>query len=300
MGMTKIKGLRMAALALLVLALLLAFHWAHALQSARTFTAPSAGMHDRAVPAAFRWPGIESGRWKLFRSGAPVAPQSTTGSLASRYRLAGVFVMLSGSERSGGENRCAILDDLQTKQQILATEDEQIGPIRVVRVENDHVVLSSGAGEENIYLAAGTIGGSEKRAAVGNLNKPAILESNRFGNRIGETRWEYRREAVLEYYQEMMDDPERLAALFMAMEPDRDEAGKVAGYRVNMDVGEKEFYTQMGFQQGDVVRKVNSMRMTSQRRAEYFIGEFVQSRLGAVVIDIEREGQPQKLVYLVK
>ena len=97
-----------------------------------------------------------------------------------------------------------------------------------------------------------------------------------------------------------MDDPERLAALFMAMEPDRDAAGKVAGYRVNMDVGEKEFYTQMGFQQGDVVRKVNSMRMTSQRRAEYFIGEFVQNRLGAVVIDIERNGTPKKLVYLVK
>ncbi len=56
----------------------------------------------------------------------------------------------------------------------------------------------------------------------------------------------------------------------------------------------------MGLRDGDVVRKVNSMRMTSQRRAEYFIGEFVQDRLGAVVIDVERDGQPQKLVYLVK
>ncbi|MDD2520689.1 MAG: hypothetical protein PHR34_07020, partial [Kiritimatiellae bacterium] len=60
------------------------------------------------------------------------------------------------------------------------------------------------------------------------------------------------------------------------------------------------FYSQVGFQHGDVVRKVNSMRMTSQRRAEYFIGEFVQDRLGAVVIDVERDGQPLKLVYLVK
>jgi len=42
------------------------------------------------------------------------------------------------------------------------------------------------------------------------------------------------------------------------------------------------------------------MRMTSQRRAEYFIGEFVQGRLGAVVLDIERNGQPTKLVYLIK
>jgi len=298
--MTKIKGLRTAALALLVLALLLALHLVHALRSARTLTEPSGGRHTVAVPTAFSWPAIESSRWNLFRSGAPVAPPPSTGSLSSRYRLAGVFVMLSSSGRVGGENRCAILDDLQSKQQILATEEEQIGPVRVVRVENDHVVLSGGSGEETIYLAAGTIGDSGKRPVASALNKPPILESNRFGNRIGETRWEFSRAAVLEYYQEMMDDPERLVSLFMAMEPDRNEAGKVAGYRVNMDVGEKEFYTQMGFQQGDVVRKVNSMRMTSQRRAEYFIGEFVQSRLGAVVIDIEREGQSKKLIYLIK
>ncbi len=67
-----------------------------------------------------------------------------------------------------------------------------------------------------------------------------------------------------------------------------------------MDVGEKDFYSEVGFQDGDIVRKVNSMRMTSQRRAEYFIGEFVQDRLGAVVIDIERNGEPKKLVYLVQ
>jgi len=290
----------MAALALLVLALLLALHLVWTLRSARTFTAPSGGMHGVAAPSEFRWPGIESGRWKLFRSGAPVAPKAAMGSLASRYRLAGVFVMLSGSGRIGGENRCAILDDMQTKTQLLATENEQVAGIRVVQVESDYVVLSNSSGQEKIFLAAGTIGGSGQVAAITDLNTPTILESNRFGNRIGETRWEFSRAAVLDYYQEMMDDPERLVALFMAMEPDRDEAGKVAGYRVNMDVGEREFYTQMGFQNGDVVRKVNSMRMTSQRRAEYFIGEFVQSRLGAVVIDIERNGQSKKLVYLIK
>ena len=149
---------------------------------------------------------------------------------------------------------------------------------------------------------AGTLPGRGKDGAAGApAEKPAqILETNRFGNRVGETRWEINKQAVLDYYQEMMDNPERLAGLFMAMEPDRDEAGKVAGYRLNVDAGEKDFYTQVGLQHGDVVRKVNSMRMTSQRRAEYFIGEFVQNRLGAVVIDVERNGEPKKLVYLVK
>ncbi len=137
-------------------------------------------------------------------------------------------------------------------------------------------------------------------AVVPAAEAPKILDSNRFGNRVGDTRWEFNRQAILDYYQEVMDNPERLASLFLAMEADRDTEGKVAGYKLNLDVGEKDFYTQVGLQQGDVVRKVNSMRMTSQRRAEYFIGEFVQNRLGAVVIDVERNGEAKKLIYLIK
>ncbi len=68
-----------------------------------------------------------------------------------------VFLMLSGAGRTDGEERCAILDDLQNKEQILASENEQFGAVRVVRVEPDRVVLSGASGEETIFLAAGTL-----------------------------------------------------------------------------------------------------------------------------------------------
>ena len=42
------------------------------------------------------------------------------------------------------------------------------------------------------------------------------------------------------------------------------------------------------------------MKMTKQERAEYFIREFVQDRLNAVVLDIERNGNPQKLIYYLR
>jgi hypothetical protein len=45
---------------------------------------------------------------------------------------------------------------------------------------------------------------------------------------------------------------------------------------------------------------VNSMHMTSQSRAEFFLGEFVKERLNAVVLDIERDGNPQKIIYLIR
>ena len=300
MSMTKTKGLRITALVLLALAALLALRLLLGLRGAGAGDGAAAG-ESVAAPEMFRWPVLDSEVWKLFRSGTQSAPQSVAGSLSARYRLAGVFLVLSDTGRSGAEQRCAILDDLQTQQQILATEEEQLDQVRVVLVENDHVVLSDGVNEETIYLAAGTLPGHENaNAAAPAEEAPKILETNRFGNRIGDTRWEFNRQALLDYYQEVMDNPERLASLFLAMEADRDTEGKVAGYKLNVDVGEKDFYTQIGLQQGDVVRKVNSMRMTSQRRAEYFIGEFVQNRLGAVVFDIERNGEPKKLVYLIK
>jgi type II secretory pathway component PulC len=300
--MMKTKGWKLAAWVLWALAALLALHLLFALcHRGGGRCAPASGP-GAEMPEPFRWPALDSGWWQLFRSGAPLAPPSAAGALSARYRLAGVFLLLSETGRSEAEHRCAILDDLQSKKQYLATEEEWLDQVRVVRVESDHVVLSDGSHEETIVLAAGTLPGHGPPGAppppAGEETK--ILETNRFGNRIGETRWEFSRQAILDYYQEMMDNPERLAALFMAMEPDRDEEGKVAGYKLNLDVGEKEFYTQVGLQHGDVVRKVNSMRMTSQRRAEYFIGEFVQNRLGAVVFDIERNGEPQKLVYLIK
>jgi type II secretory pathway component PulC len=301
MGMTKTKGLKWTALALLALAALLALRLAFGLRGASAARGASAPRSVAEVSEGFRWAMPDAGAWKLFRSGAPAAPAAAAGALSARWRLAGVFLVLSDTGRSDAEHRCAILDDLQTRQQYLAAEEEQLDDVRVVTVESDHVVLSDGANEETIFLAAGTLPGHEKtETGAPAAEEPKILETNRFGNRVGETRWEFNRQAILDYYQEMMDNPERLASLFMAMEADRDAEGKVAGYKLNMDVGEKEFYTQVGLQQGDVVRKANSMRMTSQRRAEYFIGEFVQNRLGAVVLDIERNGEPKKLVYLIK
>ncbi len=298
--MTDTKAWKWAALGLWVLAALLVLRLASGLLGSRAPDGAPGGA-PIAAPESFRWPAMDAGGWKVFRSGAPVAPPVAGGSLAARYRLAGVFLMLSDPDRAGAESRCAILDDRQTQQQLLASEGEMAGAARVVSVASDHVVLSDGEREERIDLASGTLPGSEKPGAEAPpAEETKILETNRFGNRIGETRWEINKQAVLDYYQEMMDNPERLAGLFMAMEPDRDADGKVAGYRLNVEAGEKDFYTQVGLRHGDVVRKVNSMRMTSQRRAEYFIGEFVQNRLGAVVIDIERDGQPKKLVYLVK
>jgi len=107
-----------------------------------------------------------------------------------------------------------------------------------------------------------------------------------------------KRKELLAYRDQLLDDPERLAALFISMKPDRIDR-KIAGYRLAKE-GEGEFWEAVGLLENDVIRKVNSMKMTKQERAEYFIREFVQDRLNAVVLDIERDGQPLKLIYYLR
>lgn len=254
---------------------------------------------DSAVPRP-PWPADES-FWNHFRA-PPSSTPTPGGTLANRYRLAGVFRILSDASSIHPGRSCAILDDLKNHRQLLLAQDESDAGIRVEQVGIDYVVLTDGVRRERLAIAAGTLDLPVAASATSGVALAAsgILSTNRFGNRLSETRWEFRRDAIMEYYQEMMDNPERLVGLFNAMEPARNERGKITGYVLNTALGESDFYTQMGLQQGDVVRRVNSLHMTSQKRAEYFIGEFVQGRLNAVVLDIDRGGKPEKLVYLVK
>lgn len=210
--------------------------------------------------------------------------------LKKRYRLVGVFKMLSG----GGE--CAILDDLKENRQLLLCSGEEKEGLKMEEVGLDYAVVSDGPRWARLRISADPSSGG----GSGGYAASEVISTNRFGYRIGEMRWEFSRDALMDYYQEMMDHPERLVGLFNALEPDYGEDERIEGYRVNTERGEAEFFDEVGLKQGDVIRRLNSLSMTSQRRAEFCIGEFVKGRLGAVVLDIDRQGKPEKLVYLIK
>ena len=263
--------------------------------------AERAGVAGMASEPGAGWDGIaaDGDFWSHFRGeGEPRAVPE--GPLAERYRLAGVFRMLGGG--GGDDGSCAILDDLKEHRQLLLATGEEADGLRVEEIGADYAVVGDGTRRERLSIAPGISGRDEgpATAVADAVTVPSVLSTNRFGARVGETRWEVSRDAVMEYYQEMMDHPDRLVGLFNALEPDYGDDGKIGGYRVNTERGEADFFADVGLRQGDVVRRVNSLHMTSQKRAEYFIGEFVKGGLGAVVLDIGRDGRPEKLVYLVK
>lgn len=274
----------------------------------RWFSLPSAERAASAPPAPLEWekPTLpEPDDWRVF-VGEESGASADGGALASRYRLAGTF-FLTGPEWSEEELRKAVLDDLDRQRQLMVSEGEVFDGVEVVRVYVDRVTLRHSGREEDLWLSfagrADAVAAVSGEAPERELRwDERVIESNRWGNRIGDHRWILHKDQLLRYYEDVMNDPERLANLFISMRPviAREEGGdEITGY-VLRPRGEGDFYEGVGLREGDIVRKVNSMRMVRQERAEYFIREFMEGRLDAVVMDVERDGKEEQLIYYLR
>lgn len=243
--------------------------------------------------------------WSMIR--AVGRPQAVDGPLAQRFRLAGTFFLYgeSGTEQEYQERRRAIIDDLSAKSQLLVQENQELDGYLVTRIEQDRVLLQRDGTEYELTLSfsavSSTAGGEKMDGAspenVSMEDMPA-LETSRFGKRVGENRWVMKREELLRYYAELLDNPERIAEVYASLKPDY-KNNEIEGYYLDSE-GEQDFFRAIGLQEHDVIRRVNSMRMVSQRRAEYFITEFMKNRVSALVFDVERDGVEQKLIYLIR
>ncbi|MDD4872391.1 MAG: hypothetical protein PHR77_17705 [Kiritimatiellae bacterium] len=229
---------------------------------------------------------------------------------SSRFRLAGTFfeyLFDENSTGSTGEIKRAIIDDLKNGNQAIVREGEKIDDITVIKIFNDRVVLRDNSGlDEQLWLTFSGLGAASK-VTTGtndvNLASGAQIQGiDKFGGKqVGERRWVFSREKLLEYYQGLRDEPDRLVKVFDSLKPvyDGKTAGRIGGYRLGVE-GESDFFKSVGLQEGDVVRSVNSMQMTNRRRAEYFISEFVSDRANAFILEVERGGKQEKLLYEVR
>lgn len=224
--------------------------------------------------------------------------------IETRFRLVGTF-FLFGDERDESAQKRAVIDDLTRKRQLIVREGDEIEGFHVVAIAIDRVELRRNGDVFELSLsftaaarAPSPPKGGEETSSPPSMEDLPPLETTRFGKRVGENRWVVRREELLRYYGEVMEDAERLAAIYASLKP-KIEEGEIGGYRLDPE-GEREFFRAVGLREGDIIRRVNSMRMVSQRRAEYFLSEFLRNRISALVIDVEREGREEKLIYLIR
>ncbi len=292
------KNARMAGISLFVVSILIGAWFALLFM-----TAPELPGGAGVEPVAWEWTKPDADRIVLdgsvFRKEQGAHTETSAGPLAKRFRLAGTFLADGVNQRA----RLAVIDVVASGVQQLVSEGETLDETVLVKaVFRDRVVLSEGREEEDIWLNFAGIkkGGAGDHAYVegsaNGLGADGVL--GRFGRRVGDKRWVLNRQAVLDYYSELLDDTERLANVFDSMKPIY-EGDKIQGYVLDVH-GEGEVFAAFGLGQGDIVRNVNSMPMTSRLRAEYFIREFVADRANAFVMDVERNGKLERLIYMVR
>jgi len=241
--------------------------------------------------------------WTVFQDTSKAVKPVATDQSRGRYRLAGTFLSFSG-DGSGQEVRKAIIDDAGEQSQSLVQEGDSLGSWEVEKIRRESVVLQNTSGETLELHLSFSAAPPTSTSTGPSILKPntfedmPALETSRFGKRIADNRWVLRREELMAYYQELLDNPSRMASLFTSLQDYREE-GDLNGFQVQM-VGEQDLFAAMGLEEGDIIREVNSIRMTSARRSEYLVKEFIQGRLNAVVFDVERAGERQKLIQLIR
>jgi len=241
--------------------------------------------------------------WSIFQSSVGSSAGHSISSV--RLRLAGTFFEYHNEIAGPKDIRKAIIDDLRRGIQVIVREGDLVEEINIVKIYRDRVIIRMPDGtDEQLWL---NFSGRQTPSLTGpSTNNVQDADSrkivgDKFGGRqVGENRWVFSRQSLLDYYKELRDEPERLVKVFDSLRPIYEQgANRINGYSLNVE-GEAEFFKSVGFRQGDIVRTVNSMNMTSRKRAEYFIGEFISDRANAFIIDIERDGKPQKLIYEVR
>ena len=217
------------------------------------------------------------------------------------YRFAGTFFLYEDDGTREASMRRAIISYQPDQRQYVVSEGDQVGPAEVVRIRSSEVLLRSGD-EESILPLRGraTTADEEETAEVTTDDADDDpVEQTRFGELTEAGTWQMDREALLAYYEELLDEPERLLQVFDSMQPIYTDDGSIEGYQLE-PVGEAAFFEAVGFEEGDRVRAVNTLPMTNRRRAEFFIRQVVENELDSIVIDLERGDSEERLVYEIR
>ena len=245
---------------------------------------------------------------KVDRAAAVSGDERIDDVLVTRFRLAGTIRVYDTGVEGGrtASDRRAVVEDREKpgKVFIVKVGDRLADGVRVRAIEPRRVRLEANGREVELRLRGRNADEAESEFDERrndhwsrlDLGDQAILSESRLGVQIEDRRWVLDRRRVMDYYQEVLDDGDRLVAVFDSFKPLRNDQRRIDGY-ILVPEGEREFFEMVGLKEGDIVRKVNSMPLTSRRIAEAFIRDFANGELGAVVLEVEREGTPVQLIY---
>jgi hypothetical protein len=251
----------------------------------------TAGLAPAAVPGAGMQP-ISEAHAPLFQVAESGIPRASPTNLNDLFRLVGVMMDPRDDWKS-----TAFIENKSTGTQRRYRPGDQLTAEFILQSIAQHAVWIRGPSglislvrEGETDVVSGTDGMAGTPADDG-------VDPARFGGRqSGGNTWIFKRQVILDYYQELLDRPERLVKVFDSLAPVYNEDRKIEGYRVQIE-GESDFFKAIDLRPGDIVRKVNEIEMTNRYRAENLIRRFAQRDLDVVVIDLDRDGKSVQQIY---
>jgi len=255
-------------------------------QSKDNINIQSLYIEESSIPSDVDWSIFKS---KVIKKTADLTP------IEELYILRGTFIV---SQNNNKTNRKAIIDDLKNNTQLIVVEEQVLDDGRkILNITDDQVILINGTKKEVI-----TIPFSMTKSTIDSMGDSAQRNfSDNFtsrlgGKKTGDNEWEFEKDKIMKYYDDLMADPKRLLNLFDSFAPVYNDNRKITGYKIDIK-GEKEFINAVGLKDGDYITKVNALKLTNRRRAEYMIGEFIEGRASTFALEVEREDTPQKIIY---
>ncbi len=260
---------------------------------------PSAGADAFLASPAWREATLRASiGFAVMQGGTSSTPDSMAVFLAD-FRFAGTF-FLYGPDGENPSLRRGVLSYLPENRQEIVSEGMSVGGARVKAIDEDRLVLEKDGQEGTLFLGGAAGAAQRSYLADASAIDAQAARHTRFGEQTGNGVWTMDKGALMDYYEELLEEPERLLQVFDSMRPLYSPDGDAIEGYVLQSVGERDFFEAVGFQEGDVVRRVNALPMTNRGRAEFFIRQVVEDRLSAVVIDIERAGGSRRLVYQLR
>ena len=251
-----------------------------------------AGSAYAAVPGVGMQP-LGEAHATLFQAAESGLQRAVPADLSAHFRLVGVMMDPRDAWKS-----TAFIEDKSTGTQRRYRPGDQLTPDFILQSIAPQAVWLRGPSGLIALVREGTNGvPGVTGGAPGTPADEGGGDPGRFGGRQSDDNtWIFRRQAILDYYQELLDRPERLVKVFDSLAPVYNAERRIEGYRVQIE-GEADFFKAVDLRPDDIVRKVNAIEMTNRYRAENLIRRFAQNDLDVVVIELERDGKVVQQVY---
>lgn len=221
-----------------------------------------------------------------------------TGSVPG-LRLAGTFLAYGGDQ--AGIDRLAVIETAEAGGQITVTIGDELAGATVTEISRDRLALRDPDGTTRFLLAfeeGGPRRGPEDSGTEGEIGAWETVDPETLVYPVSPFRRVINRNAVLALQERILRDPAEAARVLALAQPVQGARG-LDGYRVGA-FGNQELIGAFGLAPGDIVRKVNSVELTSPQRAEYFYREFMRDELTALVLEVDRGGVTTNLIFSVR